>query len=62
MNNIYLVPNDDGTYENGGVRVVNNTGSELPSTGGMGTTLFYVIGSLLMAGAVVLMVTKKKMS
>ena len=44
------------------VAVLNNTGSELPSTGGIGTTLFYVIGGLLMTGAAVLLITKKRMS
>lgn len=44
------------------VTVVNNAGSELPSTGGMGTTVFYVIGGLLMAGAVVMLITKKRMA
>ncbi len=42
--------------------VLNNTGSELPETGGIGTTIFYVIGGLMMAAAVVLLVTRKKMS
>ena len=42
--------------------VVNKTGSALPSTGGIGTTLFYVIGGLLMTGAAVLLITKKRMS
>jgi fimbrial isopeptide formation D2 family protein/LPXTG-motif cell wall-anchored protein len=42
--------------------IVNNAGSTLPSTGGIGTTLFYVIGVLLMSGAAVLLVTKKKMA
>ena len=41
--------------------VVNKSGSELPSTGGIGTTIFYVIGSILVLGAVVLLVTKKRM-
>ena len=44
------------------IKVLNQTGTELPSTGGMGTTLFYVVGGLLVAVAVVLLVTKKKMS
>lgn len=44
------------------VEVENLTGSVLPSTGGIGTTIFYVVGGILMAGAVVLLVTKKKMS
>ena len=50
------------TYDEGGVQVVNQAGSELPSTSGIGTTIFYVVGGLLMAAAVVLLVTKKKVS
>ena len=46
----------------GGVQITNNSGTELPSTGGMGTTIFYVLGSVLVLGAVVLLVTKKRMS
>ena len=42
--------------------VVNKSGSELPSTGGIGTTIFYVLGSILVLGAAVLLVTKKRMS
>ena len=44
------------------VVVVNKAGTELPSTGGMGTTVFYVLGTVLVMGAVVLLVTKKRMS
>ena len=44
------------------VKVLNQSGAELPSTGGMGTTLFYVLGSVLVVGAVVLLVTRKRMS
>jgi len=43
------------------VKVLNNTGTELPSTGGMGTTIFYVVGSILLVGAAVLLITKKRM-
>lgn len=42
--------------------VQNNTGSTLPGAGGIGTTIFYVLGSVLVLGAVVLLVTKKRMS
>ena len=42
--------------------VVNNSGAQLPSTGGIGTTIFYVLGSVLVIGAAVLLVTKKRMS
>lgn len=44
------------------VSVVNKRGTELPSTGGMGTTLFYVVGGLLVVGAAVTMVVKKRMT
>ena len=52
---------ESAEWTSGGVRVINNTGATLPSTGGMGTTLFYVIGGGLMVAAVVLLVTKKRM-
>ncbi len=42
--------------------IVNKTGSLLPETGGMGTTMFYVLGSLLVVGAAILLVTKKRMA
>lgn len=42
--------------------VVNREGSSLPSTGGIGTTIFYVVGGILMAVAAILLITKKKMS
>ena len=45
----------------GDVMVENQTGTELPSTGGIGTTIFYIVGSLLAVGAVILLVTKKRM-
>lgn len=48
-------------WGDGGVHVINNAGTVLPSTGGMGTTVFYVVGGGLMAVAVVLLVTKKRM-
>ncbi len=42
--------------------VVNNSGTQLPSTGGIGTTIFYVVGGLLVVAAGVLLVTRKRMS
>ena len=42
--------------------VENSSGAELPETGGMGTTIFYVLGSVLILAAVVLLVTRKRMS
>jgi len=43
-------------------KINNQSGTELPSTGGMGTTIFYVVGSVLLVGAAVLLITKKRMS
>lgn len=43
-------------------RVENSTGTELPETGGIGTTIFYVMGSALALGALVLLVAKKRMN
>lgn len=42
--------------------VVNKSGSTLPETGGIGTTIFYVLGSLLVVGAGVVLITRKRMS
>lgn len=45
------------------VAVVENfQGTTLPSTGGMGTTIFYVVGAILAVGAIVLLVTRKRMN
>lgn len=43
------------------VKVENKTGSILPSTGGMGTTLFYIFGAILVVGSGVVLITKKRM-
>lgn len=42
--------------------VINKAGSTLPSTGGMGTKLFYTIGGILMAGAAIVLVVRKRRS
>lgn len=42
--------------------VGNKTGTVLPSTGGIGTTIFYVVGGIMVLGAGVLLITKKRMS
>lgn len=42
--------------------IENNQGATLPSTGGIGTTIFYVVGSILVLFAVVLLVTRRRMS
>ena len=56
---------DDGTAENYtgqyAFQVENKKGSLLPSTGGIGTTIFYVVGGILVIGAGILLVTKRRM-
>ena len=42
--------------------VINNSGSELPSTGGIGTTMFYIVGSVLVIGAAVVLISKRRMA
>ena len=42
--------------------IVNQKGTELPSTGGIGTTIFYVIGAILVLGAGILLVTRRRMN
>lgn len=42
-------------------QIENNRGTTLPGTGGIGTTIFYVIGGGLMAAAAILLITKKRM-
>lgn len=63
---VTVVINDKGgvTYNEtstGTVKVLNQSGTELPSTGGMGTTVFYILGSVLVLGAAVVLVTRKRM-
>ncbi len=42
--------------------VENQSGTELPSTGGIGTTIFYILGGLLVVGAAVILVARRKAS
>ncbi len=42
--------------------VINYTGYVLPETGGIGTTIFYIVGGLLIIGALIFLLSKKKMS
>ena len=60
---------DNGSAANGNLAmgvvsadVKNNSGATLPETGGIGTTIFYVVGGVLFVGAAVLLVVKRRMS
>lgn len=62
---ITITVENDGTVKVGGtavtqVEVENKTGTELPATGGMGTTIFYVIGIVLVLGAVTVLAVKRR--
>lgn len=48
-------------YKEGGLQVINYTGSELPSTGGKGTTMFITTGSLMVMAFGTLLITKLRM-
>lgn len=48
-----------GIWQSGGVHIVNNTGTELPSTGGIGTAIFYALGGALVLGAIVFLSRKR---
>lgn len=55
-----------GDYSAGNLKqeatVINKAGSVLPATGGIGTTLFYVVGSVLVIGAAVVLISKRRMT
>ena len=55
----YTASEDDAGNE---IDVVNQTGSQLPSTGGMGTTILYIAGAALVLGAGVTLVVRRRMN
>lgn len=46
----------------GGIRIENNTGGTIPSTGGIGTRIFYILGSMMLLGAGIVLVTRRRMN
>lgn len=55
-----ITDSDNGIVGTLAVTVVNNSGSELPSTGGTGTTVFYIVGAVLVIGAGVTLITRRR--
>ena len=43
------------------INIINQSGTQLPTTGGMGTKMFYIVGMMLMTGSAVMLITKKRM-
>ena len=58
--NLEASVSNDGTWENGGVHIENKAGDVLPGTGGMGTTVIYIVGGVLVAGAAVLLILRSR--
>ena len=59
----WTVSGGNATVNNGMIElnVQNQKGAQLPSTGGIGTTVFYAVGGVLVIGAAVLLVARKRM-
>lgn len=49
----------DGTYQ---FTVENNSGSTLPETGGIGTTIFYILGALLVVGCGIVLIARRRLT
>lgn len=60
--NLNATFNGDIYSSGSGVHVVNKTGTMLPETGGMGTTIFLLIGGILVVGAGVVLFARRRMS
>lgn len=56
----YRYSKEDADNAEGSIEIVNQSGTVLPGTGGMGTTIFYTLGGVLVVGAAILLVTKKR--
>ena len=51
----------DGTIDGLTTDIENKSGATLPSTGGIGTTLFYIVGAILVIGAGVILISRRRM-
>lgn len=52
-----ITPGNNNTFP-----INNKKGSELPSTGGIGTTIFYIVGAILVVGAGILLISRRRMA
>ena len=50
----------NGVWQDGGVHIVNKAGDLLPTTGGMGTTILYIIGGVLVIGAGAVLIIRRR--
>lgn len=57
---IHFTPVQTGETGNSTFRVGNEPGAELPHTGGIGTTIFYILGSLLVVGSAVVLISRRR--
>lgn len=55
----FVATAETGTIEG---KILNEKGSELPTTGGIGTTIFYIVGAILVVGGGILLVSRRRMS
>lgn len=59
---VEIAYNDDTTSAGISTTIANYSGTALPSTGGMGTTIFYILGGVLVVGAGVLLITRRRIN
>lgn len=60
---VQMASSDDATKAaDTTTEVINKAGAELPSTGSFGTKVFYLVGSILLIGALIFMISKRRMN